>query len=105
MFLKMIGKNPTWVFLTYERLPHVCYHSGRLNHKSKACKEKNQLSERSFGGWLKAEDQSKWVQSWTEEIAEENLLVVELSLATVFGDGKGRAEAKASGTLKTFIVP
>lgn len=81
MFLKRTGRKPVWVSLKYERLPHVCYHCGRLNHDTKVCKVKNKHLDSNYGGWLKAEDNTKRVLRWTDVVPEEHL-VVEMSPET-----------------------
>lgn len=77
LFLRRISRRPTWIYMKYECLPNVCYNCGRLNHETNRCKQQSLGLERRFGKWLKADDPTKFSPEWSDEISENNYLVME----------------------------
>lgn len=103
LFLRRIGKKPTWVYIKYVRLPNVCYNCGRLNHESRMCKERSKNREKQFGGWLKAEDPSVHNPVWSDGFTEESYLVVSPP-ATLDRGGHGVEEVERTDSMGIKVV-
>ncbi|CAK9155320.1 unnamed protein product [Ilex paraguariensis] len=60
MNLNGLGGSNVTVFFKYERLPHICYHCGRFDHRERECQlrldSSNLVRDASmkYGAWLRA---------------------------------------------------
>lgn len=78
VILKRANRKPVWIIFKYEKHPTICLKCGLLDHDTRGCVSVQRNISNLYGSWLRAESIEEKIPVWTDDQANDAVMVVNL---------------------------